>query len=254
MFLMYNRIITYSILESKGIVVKLERTSIMEKYGASFKELSFKKKISHIWEYYRWHIIGGIIGTLVLGSLIITVLTPQKKYSVDVVVAGRLASDDTQPQVIEKFEKELDTSLNIASVDFANMGQLEMVMMQKIPLLIRTNELDILILSQDAYMSYLNQGGIEMFMPLDTIKELAPLLEDKKDNLITSKDIMLEETDANGETKTKKFEGEDHIYGIKVNALQNIPCINFTEDLVVGVTSVVKDIPKTAEMVDYLIE
>ncbi|MDF2593990.1 MAG: hypothetical protein K0R69_331 [Clostridia bacterium] len=226
----------------------------MEKYGASFKELSFKKKISHIWEYYRWHIIGSIIGIIVLGNLVVTILTPQKNYSVDVVVAGRLASDETQPQVIEKFENELDTSLNIASVDFANMGQLEMVMMQKIPLLMRTNELDILILSKDAYMNYLNQGGIDMFMPLDTIKELTPLLEEKKDSLITSEDIKLEETDPSGETKIKKLEGENHVYGITVNKLNNIPCIAFTEELVVGVTSVAKDIPRTAEMLDYLVE
>jgi len=226
----------------------------MEKYGASFKELSFKKKISHIWEYYRWHIIGVTIGTLVVGSFVVTVLTPQKKYSVDIVVSGRLASDETQPQVIEKFEKELDASLNIASVDFANMGQLEMVMMQKIPLLVRTDELDVLILSKDAYMSYLNQGGIDMFIPLDTIKELKPLLEDKKDSLITSKDIKMQETDANGQTKSIKFEGEDHVYGIEVNKLDNIPCIDFSEELVIGVTTAVKDIPKTAAMLDYLVE
>lgn len=227
----------------------------MEKYGTSFKELSFKKKTQHIWEYYRWHIVASIIGILVVGSFMRSILTPPKNFAVDIVVAAKLISDETQPAVVEKFENELNTSLSIASVDFANMGQLEMVMMQKIPLLARTKELDILILSKDAYMSYLNQGGIDMFTPLDTIKELEPLLESKKDSLITSKDIVPKEIGPDGqETKGEPLTGEEHIYGIKVSELQNVPCITLSEDLVIGITSVAKDIPKTVEMVDYLVK
>lgn len=226
----------------------------MEKYGTSFKELSFRKKVEHIWEYYRWHIVAVIIGGGVIISLAVTILTPQKTYAVDIVVAGKLISDETQPQVLERFEKEFDTSLSIASIDWENMGQLEMVMMQKIPLLARTNQLDMLILSKEAYMSYLNQGGIDLFMPLDTVPELKGLIESKKDQLITSADVELTEVDENGETTVKKLEGEEHIYGIKVSALDNISCIELADEVVVGITTVVKDIPKTAKMLDYLVE
>lgn len=249
--LMYNRIIAHSILESKGNVLKEERIIKMEKYGKPFKEMSSKEKSAHIWEYYRWHIIAVIIGTIVVGSFVRTMLTPKKVYDVDIIVAGKLMSDETQPDVIKSFEEKFNASINFAVVDFANMGQMEMVMMQKIPLLIRTKELDLLVLSKDAFMSYLNQGGREMFMPLENVEELKPLLESKKDSLITSKDIVPQ---AEKEQEPEGTEEEDHIYGIRVDGLDNVPCIKQNEEFVIGVTSVVKNIPKTAEMIDYLVK
>lgn len=224
----------------------------METYGKSFKELSARKKAEHIWEYYRWHIFAAIAGVIILTSIIVTVLTPEKEYSVNIVVAGKILPDETQDKVIEKFEKEFDTKLNLAMVDFSNIGQMELVMMQKIPLQVRNKELDILVLSKDAYMSYLEQGG-DMFMPLDTIEEMKPLLESKKDSLITTKDIHVKER-PDGSVKPLQSDGKNHIYGIEIKGLKNVPCVTVSEDLIVGITSGVKDIPKTVNMLNYIVK
>ncbi len=226
----------------------------MEKYGVSFKELSRKKKTQHIWEYYRWHIASVIIGVVIVGSLGKTILTPQKKFAVDVVIAGKVISDETQAEVIEHFENEWDTGLNISSVDFESMGQLEMAMMQKIPLLIRSGESDILILSKDTYMNYLNQGGVSIFVPLDTIDALKPLVDYKRDSLITSEHIQVSTEDEAYQEEIEEIKKKGHIYGIEVNTLPGVPSLKLTEDLVVGITSTVKDIPKTIEVFEYLIQ
>ncbi len=251
---MYNRIIAHSIGVSKGIIVKLERTGNMEKYGESFKELSTKKKIGHIWEYYRWHIFSAIVGVIIIGTFASSYFKPKVNYAVDVMIAGKVISDETQPEVIKKFEEELNTSLNIASVNFENMGQFEMVMMQKIPLLIRTEELDVLILSKGAFMSYLNQGGSGMFMPLDDILELKTILEARKTDLITTKDIELSEESQEELTDSKGIQSKDHIYGIKVNQLSNVPNLTIEDELVIGVTATMKDPVKTAEVISYLLQ
>ncbi|WP_069998782.1 hypothetical protein [Cellulosilyticum sp. I15G10I2] len=233
--------------------MKLERTDRMEKYGTPFKELSFKKKTQHIWEYYRWYIASVIIGIIILGSLVLTMFRPQKEFAVHVVIAGKVISDETQQQDIERFESEWDTNLSISSVNFESVGQLEMVMMQKIPLLVRTGELDILIVSKNTHMNYLNQGAVDMFLPLDTIEELKPLLEDKKDSLITSEHIEVSTTDDDYREKIEALKNEGHIYGIEVNALPGIPSLELTEELVIGITGTVKDLSKTIEVIEYLL-
>jgi hypothetical protein len=47
----------------------------------TFKELTFSKKLEHIWEYYKWIILGVLFIIIAGGSLIYTmVLKPQPEY------------------------------------------------------------------------------------------------------------------------------------------------------------------------------
>lgn len=55
----------------------------------TFKDLSFKKKLDHIWTYYRYHILAAVIGVIVVCSMINTIfLTPDPLMDVLMVDAG----------------------------------------------------------------------------------------------------------------------------------------------------------------------
>lgn len=218
----------------------------MEKYGKSFKELTRREKVQYLWEYYRWPAAGTILVTCFLVSFLTAIFTPQKVYSVDITINGKMAIDETRSEVEAQFEEQFDAGLNLGFMDWDNPGQLEMVMMQKIPMQIMAKELDILGLSTSAVESYLEQSGSEMFMPLDEYPEFAPLLEQYKDQLLVTG------YDKNGTFEV--VEGEQHVYGFKVNKIDNIPCVTLNEELTIGVTSTAKDIHKTVEMLTYLLE
>lgn len=218
----------------------------MERYGTPFKEFTFKEKVAHIWEYYRWHILGTIVGGVFLISLLVTVLTPPRVYSVDIMLAGKTISNETQQEDIERFAEEFDTQLNVTVIDWNNVSEMGAAMIQKIPLLVGIGELDVLGVSPEAFDSYLRQSGSDMFQALDTIPEFEALLEENKDRLVVSGYT----TNELGEI----IEGEEHVYGIRVDSFKNIPSIVGTEEMVLGVTTTAKDIVKTEEMIAYLLD
>ena len=219
----------------------------MERYGKTFKELNFKEKVAHIWEYYRWYILSVIIGVTMLSSILVTAFTPEELHDVDIVIAGKLNYDETQPQVVESYKEMFNADLGLSIVNWGEqMGQMEMTMLQKIPLLVRTNELDILGLEPITFQSYTRQLGVDLLLPLETLPEFKELLAKYEDRLMSynekyNEDQQLEEV-------------EEHIYGIRVSKFANIPCITENEEIIIGVTVNVKDINKTVKVLEYLLE
>ncbi len=219
----------------------------MERYGKTFKELNFKEKVAHIWEYYRWYILSVIIGVVMLSSILVSVFTPQELHDVDILIAGKLNYDETQPEVVESYKEMFNADLGLSNMNWeAQMGQMEMAMLQKIPLLVRTNELDILGLEPTTFQSYTRQLGVDLLIPLETVPEFKELLEKYEDRLMSynekyNEDQQLEEV-------------EEHIYGIRVSEFANIPCITANEEMIIGVTVNVKDINKTVKVLEYLLE
>lgn len=217
----------------------------MEKYGKSFKEMAFKEKIKYLWEYYRitafWTVVGAVIGI----NFLVAIFTPPKTYAVDITLAGQLYSSELE-ETSKVLEEEYDTSLSVNMVDWNTMGQMEMAVMQKIPLLITTKQLDILGIATGAFDAYLQQTGTDMFIALDTIPAFKELIEEYKDQVLVA-----------GYNKDEDFniiEGEQHVYGFKVNAIDNIPGMQVGEEITIGVTTSAKDIDKTVEMMRYLLE
>lgn len=219
----------------------------MEKYGKQFKDMNLWEKIKHIWEYYRWHIVATILTVVVTVNLGITMLRPQEVDSVDVMIVGRTAYSDGYEETVDMFKEQFDAGLEIVSVDWEQGGEMEMVMLQKIPLMMMTNELDVLALAPSRFELYIQQTGPDMFVQLDTIPQLEEVLEENKDRLLTSKYTFNEEGDI--------IEGDvEHVYGIYVDKFKNVPCIRASEQMVVGITGKPKDVQKAAEMLAYLIE
>ncbi len=60
-----------------------------------------------------------------------------------------------------------------------------------------------------------------------------------------------------GYNKDENFnitKGDQHVYGIKISKLDNFPGSALGEEIVLGITTTVKDVDKTVEMMRYLLE
>lgn len=217
----------------------------MEKYGISFKEMTGKEKIKHIWEYYKWHILSSIIAIFMVCSIGKAMLFPEPPDEVDIVIAAQMYMGQDYPEVAKQFKEEFKTGLDLTAVNWED-PQTSMVMLQKIPLMVTTNEIDIIGASVDQYTKFVQIYGEDMFTPLEAIPELQDLLEKYQEDLVTCDFI----TDEEG----KKVQTEEHVYGIKVEKLSNVPCIEANEPLIIGLTSKVKDLDKTISMLKYILE
>lgn len=216
----------------------------MEKYGVKFEDMNRREKVKHIWEYYRWHILSTIIAIVVVASVGKVILFPEPPDEVDIVVAAQMYMNEEYTQVSNQFKEEFQTGLELVNTNWEDQ-ETAMVMLQKIPLIITTDEMDIIGISEDQYMNFVQMYGQDMFTPLDEISELETLLEKYQDALVTC-DFVVDE----GE----KISTEEHVYGIKVEKLSHIPCIEANESLIIGLTSKVKDLDKTITVLEYILE
>lgn len=218
----------------------------MEKYGKSFKEMGFKEKVEHLWEYYRKPALLITVAAVLLLELIVAIVTPKEVNTVDITLAGKVYTDDQREQVIADYKEKFDAGLTITPVDWTKSTEMELATAQKMALQITTKELDLLGLPPEAFDNYLRETGQDMFMALDEIPQCQELLEEYEDQLIIA-----------GYNKDENFnitEGEQHVYGIKVSEFDNIPGSTLGEEMVLGITTTVKDIDKTVEMMRYLLE
>lgn len=218
----------------------------MEKYGKSFSEMTFKEKVEHLWEYYRKPALFVIVAAVLVINLVVAILSPKEVNSVDITLAGQIYTDENRDAVIADYKEKFDAGITISVVDWTKSTEMELVTAQKIALQITTKELDMLGLPPVAFDNYLRETGQDMFMALDEIPECKELLEEYKDQLVIA-----------GYNKDENFnitEGEQHVYGIKISKLDNFPGSALGEDIVLGITTTVKDIDKTVEVMRYLLE
>lgn len=220
----------------------------VEKYGKAFSEMGFKEKVEHLWEYYRKPALFCIVAGVLLIQLIVAMLTPREVNTVDITLAGKIYTEDQKvlDEVTTNFKQNFDAGLMISVVDWTKSTEMELATAQKIALQVTTKELDILGLPPQTFDNYLRETGQDMFRPLDEIPECKALLEEYKDQLVIA-----------GYNKDENFnitKGDQHVFGIKVSKIDNIPSSVLDEEIVLGITTTAKDIDKTVEMMRYLLE
>ena len=218
----------------------------MEHYGMRFKEMDKKQKVKHIWEYYRYHILATIIAVAVIGALGKSILFPPPADEVDIMLAGQMYLDTNSTEVAEQFKEEFQTGLDFNNMSWDNDPQIASVMFQKIPLLITTNELDIMAIADTTFEKFTQIYGKDMFMPLEEVPELKDLLEKYKDQLFTCDKAIGE--------KGELVDAQSHVYGIKVKQFSHLPCIINSEEMIVGLNPKAKDFEKSISMLKYILE
>lgn len=217
----------------------------MEKYGISFKEMNKKQKVKHIWTYYRYHILASIIAIIVVGSIGKSIFFPKPANLVEVIISGPLYMNDGQYTVAEKFETDYRIGLSLTALDWESSDQMVTAMYQKIPALLTAKSLDILALPVSQYEEYTKIHGEDMFVPLEDVPELSKVLEEQKDNLF----IYDKGIDEEGNI----IDAKEHVYGIKVKSFPTISCIEHNDEMVIGLTSTMKDRDRSIKVFKYLL-
>lgn len=217
----------------------------MEKYGVTFKEMNRKQKFEHIWDYYRYYILATIVSIIVAICLGKSLLFPPEENKVDVMVCGPIYLDGTQQEVTEDFLEKYQTGINLMSMNWENDLQTSNMMIQKIPLMVTVGSLEIIVLPVEQYKYFTKVYGTNMFTPLEEVPQLQEVLQARKDKLFVQNKGV--------DDKGNEIEAEEHIYGIQVEQIANIPCIEQNPELVIGLSSVLRDENKALSMYQYLL-
>lgn len=205
-----------------------------------FKNMKGKEKITYIWEYYRWHIIGTLVGAFIVWTLGSAILRPRPPvYPVDVAVAGLLGIEqEAENSLVDTFNTELNAGLHIMPTDWSRPSQSSIATDQKMMLMIQVRELDLFVMSEQKYSTYTQIEDFDALTALDQFKELAPILDKYKDSLLTAK---------------SKETGEEHVYGIKVKELSKLKGMEFGEPFVISLINPSKDTNAGIKIIQYLL-
>jgi len=71
-----------------GLMAKVMRDKDMLTFKEATANMTRGEKVGHIWEYYKWIIIGGIAGVLLVFSITHTLLTQTDSYLTITLVSG----------------------------------------------------------------------------------------------------------------------------------------------------------------------
>lgn len=143
----------------------------MERYGKKFKELDSSQKKEYIWEYYKFHILGGIIALVICFNLLNHfVFNPPKQSAVDILVAVAYVEnqvfEEKKTEIVDLVEKNSDNkTATMEALLFGNSkdSQTQMIMTSKLVAKASTGEMDIMIVDAQNY-DYFNSQ--EIFLPV----------------------------------------------------------------------------------------
>ena len=151
----------------------------MEKYGTIPPRFS-KDWWSYIWDYYKWHIIGGGVAAVLIGVTAVQCAT-QTHYDMTVTYAGAAGcTDEAQARVSEIFQETVgDVNGNgkkevlfqalklSSSEDQVQDAQYEMAMQTKLMLEIQAGESFLFLFSPErAEQMFANDGAEGFFVPV----------------------------------------------------------------------------------------
>lgn len=207
-----------------------------------YKDMAFNEKIEHIIYYYKWHIIIGIIIILVLGYTVQSFLERdkniplmtfslqgpatmdnEKKFNWEQIMTERIVQDE-----IDEIDKKVRVDFYAINLEYPN--EYSEANIQKLITHSAVGELDIVCLDEAFYIQQAKAGA---FFPLDTIPEIASIIDSHKDNMV---ELTVED------------ESEKHIYGMKADE------INFFEELGYDTKGKIIGISVSTHRMDYCIE
>ncbi len=150
-----------------------------------FKKMPFKKKLEHIWEYYRVNIFLTIAGILLAGSLINTIfINPAPKTYVGIAVYDNYINSEIIEKLNNDFTKKYVPEEENLQVKFTTYYDVEsdptvaVDMARKFEMLLYAKELDLIITGvnpktkKDYFSGFARQGIIAPLDKLYTKEEL----------------------------------------------------------------------------------
>ncbi|SFE62707.1 extracellular solute-binding protein [Thermoanaerobacter thermohydrosulfuricus] len=143
-----------------------------------FRNMATKEKVEYIWDYYKVHIITGILVIYLLGAFTSSVLN-RKEYVLNIAFVGKYMDFDRLNEFSKEVTKELigdPSGKKQASIDFYGLVKnpngnftLDPASTQKLMARMGAQDIDVIILDKNNFDILASQGA---FLRLDEIKEL----------------------------------------------------------------------------------
>lgn len=156
--------------------------------SAKLKQLSFKKKIEYIWEYYKLWILSITISLIFIISIVITITKNSSENSIlYAAFLNTTLSSEENTSLDEDFIKYIgltDTSKYLTldltmNIDRESNDLYSMNSNQKLVALIATTEIDVIISDEDNFLSLVSNGGyhdLEKILPTDMLEKYSSSL------------------------------------------------------------------------------
>jgi hypothetical protein len=207
-----------------------------------FKKLKRKDKIDYIWEYYKLHICAGILGIIVVWSLLnIWVFNPPPESAVSVNFMGdkifsnnvEVLEDELNPIIVT--EEMGNQRVRLNTFIFGEDPQMQMAAQTKFAANVSARELDVIIMDKVQFDALVLQGSI---LPLDQV---------------FSEDDMKSITDRLIRGKSEQDTNEK-VYGIDVTDNEKIKTIMFGDhEKVMGVISNTLKIERSKKVIKWFL-
>ena len=210
-----------------------------------FKELTKKEKVEHIWEYYKLHIIGGGLAIFMLSALLIQIFGPQPpEAAVNLVVMGLYDHDDEK---LNNFEREIENIIDNGEtgkvavdtflVDWNSASPMEVAMNQKLVLMFQAQEIDVMIVEEEKYNSYITNIEDNIYEALDDKPELAQIIQNNEEALVKRK--------VEGDTR-------EHVYGFYAKDNTKLQGIGLNDKYVVAIPVIAKNKENAIKTLEWL--
>lgn len=148
-----------------------------QKKPSPFKDMTFREKVEHIWEYYRIHIFVIIFVLFFVGSMLNhLVFNPPKEAGVFIGFIGKYMDMEQAKVVQERLTEEIiqdptnktEAKLDLFMInpDSKELMEVNMANAQKLMAMLASKEIDILIADSASFGVYVKQ---QAFLPLTEV-------------------------------------------------------------------------------------
>ncbi len=183
-----------------------ELKNVIQKEKVTFRDLSGKKKLEYIWDYYKWKIIGLIAVIVVVATVVPTIIENNKEVALYAAFVNTQLSDQDEPELMDEFikAKQIDIKNKRTVMDCSMMinystpDQMSMMSSQKLLAMFGAKRLDVVLQDTKTYTQY---AAMDAYGDLEQILDEAHL-EKYRDLLVY--------TDGKGDAGR-------HAYGIDVS-------------------------------------
>lgn len=134
-----------------------------QKEEVHFKDLDRKKKLSYIWDYYKWPIIV-VIGLLVTLAISLPQLIENSKEIVlySAFVNTQLSDTDETHPLLQEFAEEKDIDIEnkrmmldcSMTINYENPSEFSMECSQKLTAMFSAKQLDVIVADKETYENY----------------------------------------------------------------------------------------------------
>ncbi len=231
---------------------------------AAFRAMSPAGKLDHIWTYYKWPILLGLIALLILGSTLHRQLT-KKEPVLYAALANVAVGSDLESSLTAGFLEATDVDSRKAEVylyrelylsEDADQLNHEYAYASRMKLMgaIQSQKLDVLVMNREAY-DLLSESGY--LLELDALLEADPALAEQTAPWLIANDVIVSDNGLDwtlGEAETHEVVTRSECNGIDLSELPLFQKAGFEEPVYLGVIANSPRLPAALQYVQYLLE